>query len=83
MRPSSFYMRKEVQDAGSLEQCKKTALYVIFEYEELRAWIRQKGLIPPKERMLDSEAKAKGLIGQADSELLCSDCGDCTKSDTL
>lgn len=54
-RPGSFYHRNRIRKAQTLEKCREAGLAVVAELEELRAWVREQGLVPPK-RMCEEEA---------------------------
>ncbi len=55
-RPGSFYRRKKIRSARTLEKAKEAGLAMVAELEELRAWVREQGLVPPK-RMCEEEAR--------------------------
>ena len=58
-RSASFYHR-EIANTGDLPEIKKTLLELIAEREKTRAWIRERGLVPPVFNV--PEKKAKEII---------------------
>lgn len=77
MRPSVFYLRKALRETGDPEELRRIGLHCVSEYEMLRAWIRERGMVPPKFYISKAEAIAKGMIGYPDLDLACPDCTDC------
>jgi len=61
-KPSAWYYRKAIRSARTIEQASEAGLVAVLELEELKAWIREQGLIPPKRFVLRSEAEAKGWL---------------------
>lgn len=59
-RPSAFYYRKALREAETVDEVRALGLGLVAEYEALREWVRSNGLIPPKFRVLQSEAREKG-----------------------
>jgi hypothetical protein len=60
-KPSAFYFRLALRRSKSLERAVSVGLLVCTELEELKAWIRTKGMIPPRFAATAEEARAKGL----------------------
>lgn len=63
-RPSVFYFRKALRDSGSHEHAIVVGLNVCNELEQLKAWVREQGMIPPKWIAMDEEANEKGWEGE-------------------
>lgn len=47
-RPAAFYHRSRIRKARTLEKCREAGLGAVKELEELKAWVRACGLVPPK-----------------------------------
>jgi hypothetical protein len=58
-RPSAGYYRRALRDAKTIKRARSVGLSAVDEYERLRAWVREQGLIPPKWRVLREEAEDK------------------------
>ena len=61
-KPSSYYYRQAIRGARSVEQSRAIGLHIVSEYERLREWVREQGLIPPKWEVDPEEAKDKGWL---------------------
>ena len=59
-KPSAFYFRRALRTTANLEQVRGIGLAVVDELEQLKAWVREQGLIPPKWHVLREEAEEKG-----------------------
>lgn len=59
-RPGSYYYRRAIRNIQDCEQIRLIAFMLVREHEELRAWVRDQGLIPPKFTVLAEEARDKG-----------------------
>jgi hypothetical protein len=59
-KPSAFYFRRELSEAKTLTDAKRIGRRAILELEELKAWVREQGLIPPKVYAPESEIAEKG-----------------------
>jgi hypothetical protein len=59
-KPSAFYFRRELSEAKNLVDAKRIGRRAILELEELKAWVREQGLIPPKVYAPESEIAEKG-----------------------
>lgn len=59
-RPSAYYFRSELYAARTRAEVLEIALQAVMEMENLRAFIRENGLIPPKQYVLCREAQEKG-----------------------
>jgi hypothetical protein len=81
MRPSSFYLRRALRETEDPEELRKVGLHCVSEYEALRAWVRERGQVPPKFFISKAEAIAKGMIGYPDLDLACPDCSGCAECD--
>lgn len=60
-KPSVFYFRKALREADSIERAVVVGLIVCAELEQLKAWVRERGLIPPRWICCPEEAEDKGL----------------------
>lgn len=60
MRPSAYYMRRALRQCEAPEDIRAVGLHCVAEYERLREWVRERGLIPPKFEVLAEEAEEKG-----------------------
>jgi hypothetical protein len=63
-KPSVYYFRKALREANSRERAVAVGLIVCHELEQLKAWVREHGMIPPKWLVDPSEAKDKGWGGE-------------------
>lgn len=59
-KPSVYYFRKALRESRSRERAVVVGLIVCHELEQLKAWVRERGLIPPKWIVSDEEAYEKG-----------------------
>jgi hypothetical protein len=59
-RPSVFYFRKALRESQSHERSIVVGLVICHELEQLKAWVREQGLIPPKWVVDPQEAQEKG-----------------------
>lgn len=59
-RPSAYYFRRALAEAKTLAEARRIGRTAILELEELKAWVRSQGMIPPKNHILDAEVKDKG-----------------------
>ena len=59
-KPSAFYFRRELSEAKTITDAKRIGRRAILELEELKAWVREQGLIPPKVYAPESEISEKG-----------------------
>jgi hypothetical protein len=60
-RPSAFYFRKALNEAKTVSDAQVIGHQVIRELEMLKAWVREQGLIPPRQFILSAEAQEKKL----------------------
>jgi hypothetical protein len=82
-KPSVYYFRKALRESSSQEGAIVVGLVVCHELEQLKAWVREQGMIPPKWLVLGEEADEKGWCdavadteGDGDITGLCqSPCG--------
>lgn len=58
--PSAYYFRKALAEAKTLAEARRIGRTAILELEELKAWVRSQGMIPPKNHILDAEVRDKG-----------------------
>jgi len=58
-RPSAFYWRKQIREAETIVDLRETAMLLCSELEQTKAWIRERGMIPPKFIVPVEEAEAK------------------------
>lgn len=61
-RPSAYYYRQALRKAKTVGQMRALGLGLVAEYEALREWVRAQGMIPPKFKVLQIEAREKGWI---------------------
>lgn len=61
-KPSAFYFRRELAEAKTLAEARRIGRRAILELEELKAWVRKQGLIPPKVYAPESEIAEKGWL---------------------
>lgn len=70
MKPSTFYFRRAIRGADNLEEIRELALMLCLSIDLERQWIRDQGLIPPKQVMLEAELIEKSWdaerIGEED-----------------
>lgn len=60
-RPSAYYFREALRDSHTVEDAVEVGMQVVREPEELKAWVREQGLIPPRRHIMNAEAEAKQL----------------------
>lgn len=58
-RPSAFYWRKGFRDAATLPEAQDLGFTLCTELEQLKAWVREQGLIPPRFNATAAEAEDK------------------------
>jgi len=58
-RPSAYYFRQELRHAPTKKDAIALGLTVVSELEQLKAWVREHGLIPPRFNVTQSERLAK------------------------
>lgn len=58
-RPSAFYFREAIRKARNKKQCAEVGLILVSELEQLKAWVREQGMVPPRWHMLPEEAADK------------------------
>lgn len=63
-KPSAYYFRKALREAKTREDAVRVGLGAVSELENLKAWVREQGMIPPKRFVLPVEADAKGWRAQ-------------------
>ena len=59
-KPSAFYFRSELRGAKTRAEAVEIGLRAVLELEQLKAWVREQGLRPPKLHIPASEAEDKG-----------------------
>lgn len=59
-QPSAYYFRKELRNAKTKDAAIQVGMRAILELEMLKQFVRDNGLIPPKQHIPTSEAEAKG-----------------------
>lgn len=59
-RPSTYYFRAELRRSQTKAELLDMALQVCLELEELKSWVRSKGMIPPKWHLAAAEIRQKG-----------------------
>lgn len=58
-RPGAWYYRTELRGAATKKEAVEIGLGAVMELEQLRAWVREQGLIPPKWTATEAEIRAK------------------------
>lgn len=61
-KPSAWYFRAAIRNAKTLTEAREAGMVAVLELEELKAWIRELGLVPPKRFVLRAEACEKRWI---------------------
>lgn len=61
-KPSAWYYRKALRESKDPRQIRVVGLHVVSEYERLREWVREQGMIPPKWRVSRAESFDKGWM---------------------
>jgi predicted nucleotidyltransferase len=59
-RPSVWYFRQALRKSKDMDEVRDIGFLLCTAYEREREWIRNLGLIPPKQVMLEEEVRAKG-----------------------
>lgn len=59
-KPSAYYFRSGLRAAKTKAQAVEIGLKAVTELEQLKAWVREHGMIPPKNHILEAESRAKG-----------------------
>lgn len=59
-KPSAYYWRKQIRETDDVSGLKELALLLCGELEMTKAWIRERGMIPPKSAVTVDEANEKG-----------------------
>ena len=59
-KPSVYYFRKALRESETRERAVTVGLIVCHELEQLKGWIRERGMIPPKWIVDPLEAEEKG-----------------------
>lgn len=60
--PSALYFRRALRGAKTKADAVEVGLTAVAELENLKAWVREQGFIPPKCHLLKSETEEKGWI---------------------
>ena len=63
-RPSAFYFRKSLRETDDPEALRAIGMTLCSELEDLKAWVRTQGLIPPRFRATAAEAADKHWAGR-------------------
>lgn len=58
-KPSAFYYRQELRQTDNPEDLRKIGMHLCAELEQLKAWVRSRGDVPPKWNLMQSEIEAK------------------------
>ena len=58
-RPSAYYFRKSIRETQDPAALRQLGLTLCSELEDLKAWVRAQGLIPPRFHATQAEAAAK------------------------
>ena len=58
-QPSTYYFRLELENARTKREAVALGRHLCRELEELKAWVRERGLVPPKWHITRSESEAK------------------------
>lgn len=59
-KPSAWYFRRALRTTDDTEELRRIGLTLVSELEELKAWVRDQGMIPPKWNVPVEEAQEKG-----------------------
>ena len=59
-KPGAYYLRKALRESKTREEAIEIGMTAVLELEQLKAYMRERGLIPPKVHILDIEAEDKG-----------------------
>lgn len=60
-RPSAYYFRKALSEAKTVADARAIGFQAVRELEMLKAWVREQGLIPPRQHITAQEAQDKAL----------------------
>ena len=58
-RPSAFYFRRALWEAGTVQEAREIGMTIIEEMEHLKAWVREQGYEPGKRHVLRCELDEK------------------------
>jgi hypothetical protein len=58
-KSSAWYFRKALRESKTKKEAVEVGMLVVLELESLKAWVRERGAIPPKRFVLAAEAQAK------------------------
>lgn len=59
-KPSGFYFRRAMRATDDPKKLRAIGMTMCMELEQLKEWIRDQGLVPPKQHIMASEAEEKG-----------------------
>lgn len=59
-KPAVFYFRRALRESTSHDRAIVVGLVVCHELEQLKAWVREQGMIPPKWMADPDEVAEKG-----------------------
>lgn len=59
-KPSAFYFRRALRQANDIETVRELGLAIVNELEQLKQWVRDQGMIPPRWNGTPEEAREKG-----------------------
>lgn len=58
-KPSAFYFRKALRENGDPEELREIGFHLVTELEQLKQWVRDRGLVPPKWNVMQTEIDEK------------------------
>lgn len=59
-KPSAFYFRRALRNTDDPVKLRALGISAVLELEQLKAWVREQGMIPPKWNVPVDEAREKG-----------------------
>lgn len=58
--PSVYYFRKALHGVETVDEAVAVGLHLCRELEQLKAWVREQGMVPPKWHIMPDEIAEKG-----------------------
>lgn len=58
--PSCYFYRSALRSAATKEEAIDVGLHAVAELEQLKAWVREQNMIPPKWFLMQAEIDVKG-----------------------
>jgi hypothetical protein len=59
-KPSAFYFRRALRATDDTVRLRAIGMTLCSELQFLKQWVRDQGMIPPKENVMQSEVEDKG-----------------------